>query len=367
MVRHENRFVNLDVNDFASIAQAMKELELSGSAKIVAEYERALATKFGSTECVTVNSGTVSIYSALMALGIGAGDEVIVAPTAPIMSALPIVHLGAVPVYADVSAEPGFGFDPAALEAAITSKTKAILCVPLWGYPIDMDMVMTIATRNGVPVVEDVAQSHGTTWQGKYLGTFGAFGCFSTHERKLISTGEGAFLLTNDSDLAESVRVLSRYGIKNGVGGQVFGSNFKLGAIPAALGLSQLNKLDSKIALRKQAADKIRARLGELGWLEEMVVASGCVHNGYSLVYLVTDSAIDVGELGRVMESRGVVSDTWRYKYQPMYRMPLFEMYGRTCGNAEDQIPRTITIPCHEGLSDDDIAYIVNVIATSVK
>lgn len=367
MVRHENRFVNLDVEDFASIARAMKDLELSGSAKIVQEYERAVATKFGSTECVTVNSGTVSIYAALMALGIGAGDEVIVAPTAPIMSALPILHVGAVPVYADVTAEPGFGFDPAALEAAITGRTKAILCVPLWGYPIDMEAVMTIATQNKLPVVEDVAQSHGATWNGKYLGTFGAFGCFSTHERKLISTGEGAFLLTNDSALAESVRVLSRYGIKNGIGGQVFGSNFKLGAIPAALGISQLHKLDRKIALRKQVADKLRARLAELRWLEEVAVPPGCVHNGYSLVYLVTDPAINVEMFGRVMESRGVVSDTWRYKYQPMYRMPLFEAYATRCKNAEEQIPRTITVPCHEGLSDEDIAYIVNVIATSAK
>jgi perosamine synthetase len=365
MVRHENRFVNLGVEDFASIARALEGLELSGSAKIVGEYERAVAAKFGSKECVGVNSGTVSIYTALMALGIGPGDEVIVAPTAPIMSALPIIHLGAVPVYADVSVEPSFGFDPVALESSVTGRTKAILCVPMWGYPIDMDVVMAVAARHNLPVVEDVAQSHGTTWHGKYLGTFGAIGCFSTHERKLITTGEGAFLLTDNSVLAEQMRVLSRYGIKNGLGGHVFGSNFKLGAIPAALGISQLKKLDKKIALRKKVADRLRARLSTLGWLKEFLVTPGCVHNGYSLVFLITDPSIDVEKLGQTMESRGVVSDSWRYKYQPMYKLPLFQAYAKTCPNAEAQIPRTITLPCHEGLSDEDIAYIADVVATS--
>lgn len=367
MVRHENRFVNFDVTDFASIARAMAGLELSGSAKIVAEYEKALATKFGVLHCVSVNSGTVSIYAALMALGVHADDEVIVAPTAPIMSALPIIHLGAVPVYADVTSEPGFGFDASSLEAAIGPKTKAILCVPLWGYPMDMDAAMAIANRHNIPVVEDVAQSHGSTWKGKYLGTFGAIGCFSTHERKLITTGEGAFLLTNSKPLADGLRVLSRYGIENGLGGHRFGSNFKLGAIPAALGLSQLGKLDRKIAQRKKVAYDLRTRLAALGWLKEHQVPADCVHNGYSLVYQVTDSTIDVVKLGTTMESRGVVSDSWRYKYQPMYELPLFQPYAKDCPHAESQIPRTVTIPCHEGLSDEDIDYIANVVATSVK
>ncbi len=365
MVRHENRFVNLDVTDFASIARAMAGLELSGSAKVVAEYEKSVATKFSSLECVGVNSGTVSIYLALMALGVRAGDEVIVAPTAPIMSALPIIHLGAVPVYADVTADAGFGFDLAALEAAITPRTKAILCVPLWGYPMDMDATMAVADRHKVPVVEDVAQSHGSTWKGRYLGTFGAIGCFSTHERKLITTGEGAFLLTNNKLLADGLRVLSRYGIDNGLGGRRFGSNFKLGALPAALGLSQLGKLDRKIAQRKKVADALRARLSLLGWLKEHRIPADCVHNGYSLVYQVTDSTIDVEKLGAMMESKGVVSDSWRYKYQPMYKLPLFAPYAKECYHAEEQIPRTVTIPCHEGLTEEDIIYIAEVVAES--
>jgi dTDP-4-amino-4,6-dideoxygalactose transaminase len=359
---YENRCVNLSVADFASIARAMEGLELSGSAKIVGEYEKALTTKFGTRSAVAVSSGTVSIFAALWALGIGPGDEVIVAPTAPVMSGLPILQIGATPVFADVTSDPGFGFDPDALRRALSPRTKAILCVPLWGYPIDMDAVMAIANEAKVAVVEDVAQSHGVTWKGRYLGTFGALGCFSTHERKLITTGEGAFLLMDDPELEAKVRVLSRYGIKNNVAGEHLGSNYKLGALPAALGLSQLAKLDAKIAGRKLVGDQIRSGLRSLP-LREFSIEPTSVHNGYSLVYEVLDPKIDVDALGARLQAKGVVSDTWRYKYRPMYRMPLFAPYASICAHAEAIIPRTITFPCHEGLSDADVTYIVNLVA----
>jgi perosamine synthetase len=278
--RLENRFPNLDVTDFASIARSMEMLELSGSGRIVGEFEVALSEKFGKASAVATCSGTVSIYAALWALGIKKGDEVIIPPTAPIMSALPILHIGAIPVFSDVSITPGFGFDPEKLVESISPRTKAILAVPLWGYPIDMEIVSEIAQQNNVSLVEDVAQAHGSTWKGKYLGTFGDAGCFSTHERKLITTGEGGFILTDRADIAAAARVLVRYGIENNVGGVKLGSNYKLGAIPAALGLSQLAKLDTKISQRKRVGDQIRSSLSSLQWLKEFLIEPTSVHNG---------------------------------------------------------------------------------------
>ena len=363
--RLENRFPNLDVTDFATLARGMQQLELSGSARIVGEFERALAAKFGRASAVTLCSGTVSIYAALWALGIGEGDEVIVPPTAPIMSALPILHLRATPVYADVTPGAGFGFEPQALNDAITPKTRAILAVPLWGYPIDMESTSEVARRRGIALLEDVAQSHGTTWKGRYLGTFGDAGCFSTHERKLITTGEGGFVLTDRADVADAARVLVRYGIENDVGGAKLGSNYKLGALPAALGLAQLAKLDAKIAARKRVGDRIRGPLANLGWLREFEVEPSSVHNGYSLVYEVIDPKIDVWAMSVWLAGQGVISDSWRYKYSPMYHLPLFKPYARPCPNGERIIPRTITFPCHEGLSDDDVSYMLERIAAA--
>lgn len=347
------------VKDFASIARSLEMLELSGSASVVTEFEGALASKFGRAHATALCSGTVSIYAALWALGIGKGDEVIVPPTAPIMSALPIIHVGATPVYVDVTANVGFGFDPTHLEESITSRTKAILCVPLWGYPIDMETMVAIAKSKGVALLEDVAQAHGSTWRGKYLGTFGDAGCFSTHERKLITTGEGGFVLTDRSDIAAAVRVLVRYGIENNVGGVKRGSNYKLGAVPAALGLTQLAKLDTKISQRKRVGDQIRDMLKGHGWLTEFEIEGSSVHNGYSLVYQVTDPSIDVWSFSERLAKQGVISDTWRYAYKPMYSLPLFRPYAKVCPNAERQIPQTITFPCHEGMTPENICFMV--------
>jgi len=283
------------------------------------------------------------------------------------MSAMPVLQIGARPVFVDVTTRPGFGFDPGELEAAITPRTKAVLAVPLWGYPIDMEAVLEVTRRKGVALLEDVAQAHGSTWKGRYLGTFGDAGCFSTHERKLITTGEGGFILTDRQDIAAAARVLVRYGIENDVGGVKLGSNYKLGAVPAALGLSQLAKLDAKLAGRKRIGDQIRATLSGLGWLTEFEVEPSSVHNGYSLVYQVTDPRIEVWPMSEWLAKEGVVSDTWRYRYKPMYKMPLFQPYAKQCVNAERLIPRTITFPCHEGLSDEDIAFMVDRIAAAPK
>lgn len=365
--RLENRFPNISVADMASIARALEALELSGSAAMVSQFERGMAEKFGRSFAVALCSGTVSIYSALWALKIGPGDEVIVPPTAPIMSALPIVHLGATPVFADVTSTPGFGLDPDALEAAISNRTRAVICVPLWGYPIDMDVIAAIAKNRNIALIEDVAQSHGTTWHGRYLGTFGDAGCLSTHERKLITTGEGGVVLTDREDLANGIRILVRYGIFNNVGGEKLGSNYKLAAVPAALGLSQITKLDMKIHERKRVGDAIRAGLSQLSWLREFPIEPDSVHNGYSLVYEITDRSIDGALLGQKLAAEGVISDTWRYNYRPMYRYPLFVPYASACPNAEDLIPRTLTLPCHEGLSDEDIDFLVTRVSNAVQ
>lgn len=357
--RLENRFPNLDVTDFASLARSLELLELSGSARIVDEFERALATKFNRASAVTVCSGTVSIYAALWALGIGRGDEVIVPPTAPIMSAMPIIQIGATPVFVDVTQKPGFGFDPFELESSITARCKAVLAVPLWGYPIDMDAIAEVTRRKGVALLEDVSQSHGSTWKGRYLGTFGDAGCFSTHERKLITTGEGGFVLTDRADIAAAVKTLARYGIENGIGGIKLGSNYKLGAISAALGISQLAKLDTKINSRKRVGDKIRKALSQLAWLAEFEIEPSSIHNGYSLVYTITDKSLDVSKISEWLSKEGIISDTWRYKYKPMYEYPLFKPFAKKCENAEVIIPKMITFPCHEGISDIDVDFMI--------
>lgn len=358
----ENRFVSVTARDLLDSATPLTGQLISGSADAVDEYEKQLATLFGRARAVAVASGTVSIYCAMRAVGVGPGTEVILPATAVVMSGLPALMLGASVRFADTTPEPGFGLHAPDVESLITEKTRAILSVPLWGYPVPMDQVSEVCRRRNVALLEDVAQSHGTTWKGRYLGTFGAAGCFSTHERKLITTGEGGFVLTDDAKIADVVNTLRRYGINELGAGHALGLNLKLSAFAAALGRTQARKLDDKIAARGLVAQAIREGLSSVEWLREVSVAADSRQNYYALALRVMDPNISVKALEKYLASREIISDTFRYGFQPLYRYPLFAEGARICPNAERLISEVITVPSHEGMKDADVGRVVDAI-----
>lgn len=315
----ENKYLNVDLGDVAKIVEALRGGEISGDSPIIREYEHALSAHFGTSSAVTFSSGTVSLFAALWALGVEEGDEVILSPTAPIMCGLPILMRNAKPVFVDTPLVSGFGLDPTALKSALTARTKAILAVPMWGYPIDVPEIASIAAAASVPVIEDVSQSHGSTFDGRLLGTFGTMGCFSTHERKLITTGEGGFILVNDTTLASALLTIQRYGLHNHALGEKLGLNFKLSSVSAALGITQLAKLSAKIAARKNVADQLRRALAGLKWVREVPIARNSIHNGYGLALEVVDSAVDVPKLSDALFDADIVSDPRRYDYKPLH------------------------------------------------
>jgi len=209
----------------------------------------------------------------------------------------------------------------------------------------------------------------------KLLGTFGAIGAFSTHERKLICTGEGGFLLTDDRELYERLlevrafgrMVQAREGLEayRGKFGAVFGFNFKLNALAAALGLSQLAKLEERIAKRRANAEAIlrEIRTRDLPWLREIPVPQGSQSNYYALVLEVEvnpDLApAPTRQVAERLAERGVLSDTLEYDYRPLYELPLFRDYATMCPNAKALTERVIVLPTHEGLTPQDLELIV--------
>lgn len=363
MKRLENRYVNITKDELLAAAGPLTSQRISGSAAVVKEYESKLSTLFGIGHAVALNSGTVSIYCAMRALGIGPGDEVIMAPTAVVMSALPVSLLGAKTVFADTTREAGFGLDVQSVERYINKNTKAVVSVPLWGYPVPMTELAHLCKDRGLHLIEDIAQAHGTKWNGKYLGTFGSAGCMSTHERKLITTGEGGVVLTNDPDVAQKVNTLRRYGLHPEGIGVHLGLNFKLPAVSAALGCSQVDKLEKKIAERNVVAKNIRDGLSSVSWIKEIPVLSEGRCNYYGMV-LQVDEGIDVKGLEVHLEARGVVSDTWRYGYKALWEYPLFVSGKNNCPNAEKLIPSVITVPSHEGMSLVDQERVVESLKT---
>jgi len=372
----QNKYVNIDQKDIDEVIKSMKGDDFSGKSEVVSRFEKKLTDYFSVTYAMACSNGTSAIHQALMALDVMPGDEVMLPPTAPVMTILPILAMAGVPVFVDTISDRCFGFSPQDFKNKITKKTKAIISVPMWGYPFDMSEIIEIARNNNISVIEDCSHSHGSQFQGKLLGTSGDINIFSTQERKLLCTGEGAFVLTNDVQLYTKMKELQMFGVFSQENlslseytvsyGVKFGLNFKMNPMAAAMGCSQLDKLESKIRKRGENAKFLRDALSEIQWLEEIPVGDGDIPNYYAMVLRVSENSHGNAEtISKDLSKKNIISDTYRYKYQPLYEMPLFNKYASSCPNAEVLISNIITLPTHEGLNSNDLEYIISAVSNS--
>jgi perosamine synthetase len=347
----DTKHVVVEDLDEHAVVSALRDCNLSGGADVVATYEQRLAQHFGVAYAVACSSGTAAIHLSLLALGISTDDEVIVPATAPVMTALPVLAVGARPVFVDTTDVDSFALDLSHVERSLTNRTRTVVSVPMWGYPADGPELVAACRRWGLALIEDAAQAHGAMLGRRPLGTQGAIGAFSTHARKLICTGEGGFCLTDDHQLAERLTRLRNLGKgENGEGfGTAFGLNYKLAGIVAALGVAQLTRLDTRLALRRRIAARLTAAIGEIPGIAPFPVRHGGLANAYAL--LVTSDRTGSRALARELRDAGVVSDTVRYRYRPLYRTPVFGAFaGAACPNAEQLCMTLHTLPCHEGV-----------------
>ncbi|MFM8947275.1 MAG: DegT/DnrJ/EryC1/StrS family aminotransferase [Acidimicrobiaceae bacterium] len=228
--------------------------------EVVDQFEIAISKFLGSPHCVAVNSCTDALVLGLAALGVRRGDEVITPPNSFIASTAAIVHLGATPVFVDVL--PNQSIDPNLVEKAITKKTKAIMPVHLGGRMADMDQVSRIADSHGIAVIEDAAQSIGSTFNEKLSGTFGAVGCFSAHPLKnLNALGDGGFVCFKSREMAEEVKKLRSHGLIDRNTVEMFGYVSRLDAVQAAVLTFRLTRLAEIIKSRRANADLYRSLL----------------------------------------------------------------------------------------------------------
>jgi perosamine synthetase len=317
----------------------------------VAELEERFAAMIGVQHAVAVSSGTAALHLSLLGLGIGPGDEVITVPFTFIASANSILYTGARPVFVDVR-DADFCIDVDRIEAAITSRTKAIMPVGLYGQPADMPALATLAEARDLALVEDAAQSHGATIARRLSGSWGA-GCFSFYPTKNMTSGEGGMLTTSDADLAGRVRLLREHGMTVRYHHDTLGYNFRMTDIHASIGLAQLTKLPAYNARRRAIAARYDA---ELRGVVTPSVAPGATH----VYHQYTIRAARRDEFAERLKARGV--GTGIYYPIPVHRQRPFIALGY--GDArypvtERLTEQVISIPVHPSLTDDEVGAVI--------
>ena len=299
---------------------------------VVASFAEAFGDYVGSSECVVCNSGTDALYLALRALNIGEGDEVITSPFTFIATAEAISAVGAKPVFIDIERDT-FNLNPNLIEAAITAKTKAIMPVHIFGKPVDMDVVMAIAQKHGLPVIEDCAQATGAQWKGKSVGSIGHIGCFSFFPTKnLGGCGDGGALTTNDSEVAATASLIRDHGSRVRYHHEAIGINSRLDAVQAAILKIKLQHLEKWNEQRKEVA----ARYGDLLSPVDEVTAPREIKDGRSVwnqysILLNGFTAEKRDRLRAAMKSQGV--STMVYYPLPLHRQPVYQTLGYQAGD----------------------------------
>ena len=249
-------------NERAYVLECLDSTWISSSGRFLDAFEADFARFCGVSHAVAVNNGTTALHLALTALGIGPGDEVIVPNLTYIASANAVTYCGAKPVFVDC--EPlTLNLDPDCIEARITPRTRAIMPVHLYGHPADMDRIIRLAARHDLHVVEDAAEAHGATYRGRPVGSFGACATFSFYGNKIITTGEGGMVVTDDSALAARLRLYRGQGLdpQRRYIHPVVGFNYRMTNIAAAIGLAQLERINTILAARRQVAAWYAERL----------------------------------------------------------------------------------------------------------
>ena len=320
----------------------------------VKALEERFAEVCGTRYAVATSSGTTALHVALLAHGIGSGDEVITTSFTFIATVSSILFTGAKPVFVDIEEET-FNLNPALIEEAITPRTRAIIPVHLYGHPCDMDAILDIARRRDLVVVEDAAQAIGARYKGRPVGGFGT-GCFSLYATKNVMSGEGGMITTNDEEFADKCRMLRSHGSRRRYYYEFLGYNLRMSDLHAAIGLTQIGRLDEFTARRRANAAYFNERITSV---IIPIVRDGCEHVWHQYTVRVTDGR-DRDAAMRQLNEAGV--GTGVFYPVPLHQQGYIrEIVGRVSLPVTEQMAReVISLPVHPQLTEADLEKIVD-------
>ncbi|MDA8777456.1 DegT/DnrJ/EryC1/StrS family aminotransferase [Pontimonas sp.] len=318
---------SLREEDAAAVASAIRQGWISSEGPQVQEFEREFADLIGVEHAVAVANGTAALDIAVESLGIAAGDEVIL-PSFTIISCLgQILRAGATPIFVD-SLRDTWNLDPQQVRNAITPRTKAIIGVHIYGLPADIDEIVAIGNEHGIPVIEDAAEGHGQHLNAKPLGSWGKISTFSFYSNKLITTGEGGMLLTDDVELANKARQLRNlsFNSEQRFVHHSIGWNYRITSMQAALGLSQLKRLDTLLEQKKEIGRHYQDLLGSLEDISLPMNSYRGSENVYWVfgIVLPEDSPLTAKAVMEKLSQKGIGTRPFFY---PLHRQPVLSAF----------------------------------------
>ena len=362
------RVANPDITeeDAKAVYQAVKENCLSGSGPYNKQFEDEFSRFIGIENAITVNSGTAALHLSLEVLGIKNGDEVITTPFTFAATSNVIVLQNAKPVFVDIESET-FNIDPSKIENSITPKTKAIMPIHYAGQCCDMDYINEIAQKHNLHVVEDAAPAVGATYKGKKAGTLGDIAGFSFFPDKNMTTGEGGMIVTSDSDLAEKCKILKKNGASKRYYNIFIGWNFKMPDIIAALGISQLKRIESFIEAKNLRAKHYDELFSSVRGITTPIVRE-YNRSTYMLYSILTESK-ELREKIRIgLEKQGIET---RINFPSMHLQPAYvEKFGDAKGKfpvSEDMSDRILGLPIYLNMPQSEQELVVNTIKKSMN
>ncbi|WP_432821124.1 DegT/DnrJ/EryC1/StrS family aminotransferase [Trichloromonas sp.] len=356
----------LDGNEKKYLNECIDTGWISSEGPFVARFEERMAAAVGRRHGIAVCNGTVALEIAVAGLGLQPGDEVIM-PTFTIIScAAAVVRRGCIPVLVD--SDPfTWNMDVAQIEARINSRTRAIMVVHIYGLPVDMDPLLEIAAKYGLKIIEDAAEMHGQTYNGRPCGSFGDLSTFSFYPNKHITTGEGGMVLTDDDALAERCRSLRNlcFQAKKRFVHEELGYNFRMTNLQAALGVAQLERLEEFVARKRRMGQYYTKRLSRIEGLELMLEKTPYADNIYWVYGMVLKDELPL-DAAEAMRRLGSLRIGTRPFFWPMHEQPVFQKMGLFKGErhpvAERLARRGFYIPSGMALNElqmDEVAEAV--------
>jgi len=333
-----------------AVMEVLDSGQLAAGPRVEA-FERAFAAYIGARHAIAVNSGTAALVVALQAHGVGPGDEVITTPFSFIATATSIIACGATPVFVDIDPF-DLNLDPEKVEDAITERTKAILPVHLYGHPARISELAELAEDFSLALIEDAAQAHGAEHAGRRVGTFGT-GCFSFYPTKNMTTGEGGMITTNDDEIARRARIIRNHGQEVRYRHDLFGLNWRMQDLNAAIGLAQLEQLEGWTRARIANAERLSSLIRGF---ETPRVREGDRHVFHQYTIRVPR---DRDRLQQRLQEAGI--GTAIHYPVPIHQQPIIRELGLGEGAfpvAEAAAAQVLSLPVHPGLAPEDVEYI---------